>query len=430
MRKIHIEPLSGCRKTISVQGDKSISHRAVIIGALAKGKTRIRNFLEAEDTLNTVNIYRSLGVKVEKKKGIYSVFGRGLFSFREPQKPLYVGNSGTAIRLTLGALAAQPFTSSITGDAQIVKRPMKRVISPLTMMGAKFESNNGFAPVTVHGRDLKGIQYDMPVASAQVKSSIMIAALHASKLTEIKEGAKSRDHTERMLSYFGAKIKASGKRIKITPGSSLRGRPVFVPGDVSSAAYFITAGVMMKKSKITVRDVGLNPTRTGIIQVLKKMGAVIKIKNRKERNNEPVGDIVASTSELKGAVIKGEMIPKLIDEIPVISVAAAFAKGKTIIKDARELRVKETDRIAAITKNLKRMGIKVEEKPDGMVIHGNSGAPFKYADIDSFGDHRIAMAFSVAALSGDNGLLIKDIECVNTSFPGFFEILNRMKRKK
>lgn len=430
MKKMHIAPLSGCRAKVAVQGDKSISHRAIIIGSLAKGTTCIRNFLEAEDTLNTVKLYRELGTKIEKKKGLYYVRGRGIFSFREPGKTLYAGNSGTSIRLNLGVLAAQNFTSTITGDAQIIKRPMKRVIMPLTEMGAKFESNNGLAPVTVHGAPLHGITYKMPVASAQVKSAIMLAALHANSPTVIIEKVKSRDHTERMLEYFGAGIKAEGNKITVKRENELQGREVFVPGDISSAAYFIVAGAMLKGSKITVKDTGVNPTRTGLIDAMRKMKAKIKIINLRKRNNEPVGDIVTSTSRLRGTVIKGSLIPRLIDELPVIAVAAAFAKGKTIIADAKELRVKETDRIAAIVKNLKRLGIRAEEKEDGMVIYGNNGSPFRYADIDSFGDHRIAMAFSVAALSGENGLLIKDIECVNTSFPEFFNIVAGLRGKK
>jgi len=427
MKKNHISPLSGCVKKISIPGDKSISHRAVIIGSLATGVTKIFNFLEAEDTLNTIKVYKQLGVKIEKKGSVYSIYGNGLFSLREPKKELYVGNSGTAIRLTLGVLAAQNFRSVITGDAQIVKRPMNRVIHPLSEMGAHFESANGFAPVTVQGGSLKGIKYKMEIPSAQVKSSIILAALHASNPTEIIEDIKSRDHTERMLKYFGAKIKITGKKIVITPGG-FKGNVVYVPGDISSAAYFIAAGALMKNSKITVLNTGLNPTRTGIIDVLKKMGARINIKNRKLKNNEPVGNVVIRSSKLKGVVIKGDIIPRVIDEIPVISVVAAYAKGKTVISNAEELRVKETDRIFSIVRNLKRIGIKVEEKKDGMVIYGNGGKPFKYIDIDSFGDHRIAMAFSIAALVSDNGFLIKDIECVNTSFPEFFDILRELKR--
>jgi len=426
MKKIHISPKKNCKAVIKVEGDKSISHRAIIIGSIAKGKTEIENFLEAEDTLNTVNIFREMGVKIEKKGDNYFVYGNGLNSLREPNKILYSGNSGTGIRLTLGILAAQPFTSTITGDSQVVKRPMMRVIEPLTRMGAKFQSNNGYAPITVYGSNLKGITYKMPIASAQVKSSIMLAALYADGITEIIEPVKSRDHTERMLKYFGAKIFIKNNKIKIMPHSELIGKRIFVPCDISSAAFFIVAGLLMKGSKIKLKNVCINPTRTGIIDALKKMGGKIKIVNKRIKNNEPIGDIIASTSKLKGTTIKGSLIPRLIDEIPVISIAAAFAKGKTVIKDAKELRVKETDRIKTITKNLKRIGIKVIEKEDGMIIYGNNMTPFKYADIDSFGDHRIAMAFSIAALVGDNGLLIKDIDCVNTSFPNFFRILNNL----
>ena len=430
MKKTHIAPLSGCRASVSVQGDKSISHRAIIMGSLAKGTTRVKNMLEAGDTLNTVKIYRELGVKIEKKGKDYLIHGRGLFSLREPAKVLYAGNSGTSIRLNLGVLAAQNFTSVITGDAQIEKRPMRRVILPLSEMGAKFESNNGLAPVTVHGGALHGITYKMPMASAQVKSAILLAALHADSTTVIVEKQGSRDHTEKMLSYFGADIRIKNGRITVKPGTELRGSRVFVPGDISSAAYFIVAGAMLKNSKITVKDIGINPTRTGLLTVLKKMGARIRITNLRKMNNEPVGDIVASTSGLSGTAVKGAIIPTLIDEIPVIAIAAAFAKGKTVIAGAGELRVKETDRIKTVVANLRRMGVRAEEQEDGMVIYGNAGRPFKYAAIDSFGDHRIAMAFSIAALSGENGLLIKDIECVNTSFPDFFKIVAGLRGKK
>ncbi|MCE5299702.1 MAG: 3-phosphoshikimate 1-carboxyvinyltransferase [Spirochaetia bacterium] len=430
MKKIHLPRSNGCIRTVNVQGDKSLSHRAVIIGSLAKGVTRIDNFLEADDTLNTIKVYKDMGVKIEKKGASYLVHGKGLNSLRQPQEVLYTGNSGTGIRLTLGVLAAQPFTTVITGDKQIVKRPMDRVMEPLMKMGAKFEAANNLAPVTVYGGNLHGMNYRMPMASAQVKSAIILAALHASGDTVITEPVKSRDHTERMLKYFGASVSVKGRKITVKPGVQLKAKRVFVPGDLSSAAYFIMAGLMMKKSIVTVKNIGLNPTRTGLIEVIKKMGGRIRITNMKNRNNEPVGDIVASTSNLKGITIGGALIPKLIDEIPVIAVAAAFATGRTVIRDAQELRFKETDRINTVVTNLKRIGIKAEALPDGMVIHGNGGKPFKYADIDSFGDHRIAMAFSAAALVSESGLLIKDIECVNTSFPRFFSLITSLEGKK
>ncbi len=429
MKKMHVGPAKNCRKTVIVQGDKSISHRAIIMGSMAHGTTVVTNFLEAEDTLNTIKVYRALGVKIEKIKDKYYVYGRGAGSLRQSHETLDVGNSGTNIRLTTGVLAAKNFTSIITGDSQIVKRPMTRVMEPLALMGAKFESNQGKAPIIIHGGTLKGIDYKMPMASAQVKSAVLLAALGARGKTVIKEPVVSRDHTERMLEYFGAPITRSKGIITIKPGKEMKAKPVFVPGDISSAAYFIIAGLMMKNSIIKVRNVGLNPTRTGLIEVMKKMGGRIRVTGLKNKNNEPVGDIIAVTSKLKGITIGGAMIPKLIDEIPVIAVAAAFATGRTIIRDAKELRYKETDRIETIIKNLKRIGIKVDEAPDGMVIYGNNGSPFKYADIDSFSDHRIAMAFSVAALSGENGLLIKDVECVNTSFPDFFDIMKKISVK-
>jgi 3-phosphoshikimate 1-carboxyvinyltransferase len=427
MKKIHVAPLAKCHAGVFVQGDKSISHRAVIIGSIAKGVTRVTNFLEAADTLNTVKVYSDLGVKIEKKKGEYFIHGNGLYSLNQPSQPLYVGNSGTDIRLSLGVLAAQHFISVITGDNQIVKRPMARVIEPLSLMGGRFESRGGKAPVTVHGQTLKGITYTLPVASAQVKSAILLAALHANGDTVIKEPVKSRDHTERMLKHFGARITVKDRAITVKPGKELAARDVFVPGDISSAAYFIIAGLMVKNSRISVKNIGLNPTRMGLIEVMKKMGASIVIRNLKVKNGEPVGDVVVKTSKLKGTVIKGGMIPKLIDEIPVIAVAAAFAKGKTVIMNAEELRYKETDRIETVVKNLKLIGVEAHATADGMVIEGGNGKPFKYASIDSFGDHRIAMAFSVAALSGENGMLIKDIECVDTSFPKFYEIISSLR---
>src|ERR1035437_3775402 len=429
MKKMHVGPAKNCRKTVIVQGDKSISHRAIIMGSMAHGTTVVTNFLEAEDTLNTIKVYRALGVKIEKIKDKYYVYGRGAGSLRQSHETLDVGNSGTNIRLTTGVLAAKNFTSIITGDSQIVKRPMTRVMEPLALMGAKFESNQGKAPIIIHGGTLKGIDYKMPMASAQVKSAVLLAALGARGKTVIKEPVVSRDHTERMLEYFGAPITRSKGIITIKPGKEMKAKPVFVPGDISSAAYFIIAGLMMKNSIIKVRNVGLNPTRTGLIEVMKKMGGRIRVTGLKNKNNEPVGDIIAVTSKLKGITIGGAMIPKLIDEIPVIAVAAAFATGRTIIRDAKELRYKETDRIETIIKNLKRIGIKVDEAPDGMVIYGNNGSPFKYADIDSFSDHRLALAVSVAALSGENGLLIKDVECVNTSFPDFFDIMKKISVK-
>jgi 3-phosphoshikimate 1-carboxyvinyltransferase len=430
MKKMHVSPAQNCKKTVVVQGDKSISHRAIIIGSMAKGVTVVSNFLEAEDTFNTIKVYKALGVKIEKKKNKYYIYGRGLGSLRQASETLYVGNSGTNIRLTIGVLASQNFSSVITGDGQIAKRPMQRVMEPLMQMGAKFESNQGKTPITINGTTLQGIEYTMPMASAQVKSAIMLAALSARGKTVIKEPVASRDHTERMLKYFEAPITVSKDLITIKPGRDMKAKPIFVPGDISSAAYFIIAGLMMKKSVITVKNIGLNPTRVGLIEVMRKMGGRIKIAGLKNRNNEPVGDIIASTSKLKGITIGGAMIPKLIDEIPVIAVAAAFATGRTVIKDAKELRYKETDRIETVVKNLKRIGIKAEELEDGMIINGNGGEPFKYADIDSFSDHRIAMAFSVAALAGENGMLIKDVECVNTSFPDFFDIMHKITGTK
>lgn len=430
MKKIQIVPVSGVKKKLSVQGDKSISHRAVIIGSLAEGLTTVTSFLEAEDTLNTVKIFKKLGVQIKKENDTVYIHGRGLASLRQTPEVLYVGNSGTGMRLILGVLAAQPFVSRITGDAQIVKRPMKRVIEPLQLMGATLTSNHGFAPVTVQGGALRAIKYKMPMASAQVKSAVLLAGLYASGDTVITEPERSRDHTERMLKYFGADITVKGNTVVLKSGARLKGKKVVVPADISSAAYFMAAGALVKKSAITVTNVGLNESRTGIIDVMKKMGAKIKITNLKNQNGEKTGDITVSTSSLKATEIKGKIIPRLIDEIPVIAVLAAAAKGKTVIRGAKELRVKETDRIKTVLINLGRLGIKTEEYEDGFAVYGNGGKPFTYASIDSYGDHRIAMSFTVAALVSENGLHIKDIDCINTSFPEFFNLIKSLKGKK
>ncbi len=429
MKNEFIKPVSGVKKTIVVQGDKSISHRSVIIGSLAKGVTKVSGFLEAEDTLNTIKIFRQLGVKIIKKGPEYFIYGEGLRSFKKPSKTLYVGNSGTGIRLILGVLAAQKFKCTITGDKQIVKRPMNRIMQPLSLMGAKFESNNGYAPITVIGGRLKGIKYKSPVASAQVKSGLLLAGLFAEGKTTVTEPEKSRDHTERMLKYFGADITVKGNTVTLKPGRELKARKIFVPSDISSAAYFMVAGAILKGGSITVKHVGVNGTRTGIIDVMKKMGAKLKISKRKILNGEPVADITVSYSNnLKAVKINGSIIPRLIDEIPVIAVLASFAKGKTEIKNAKELRVKETDRIKTVLENLKRIDVKTEEYEDGFAVYGDPDRCLKYAEIESHGDHRIAMSFAVAALASEKGLKIKNTECVNTSFPEFFRILKDISK--
>jgi len=428
MKSIFIKPVYGAKKTVNVQGDKSISHRSVILGSLAKGITRVTGFLEAEDTLNTMKIFKQLGVRIKKQGGVYLIYGQGLRSFKKPDKTLYVGNSGTGIRLILGVLAAQGFTCRITGDAQIVKRPMKRMIEPLSLMGARFESNNGFAPVTVHGGVLHGVAYKSPVASAQVKSGLLLAGLFASGNTVVSEPERSRDHTERMLKYMGADIKVKGNTVTLKPGRELKAKKIFVPSDISSAAYFMAAGAILKDSSITVKNVGVNETRTGIIDVLKKMGAKIKLTGKKIMNGEPVADITVSASKLKGVAIGGGIIPRLIDEIPVIAVLAAAAKGKTVIRGAKELRVKETDRIKTVLIILEKLGIRTEEYEDGFAVYGNPGKPFPKAEIQSHGDHRIAMSFSVAALASEKGMKINNIDCVKTSFPEFFTILKNLKK--
>ncbi|MBQ6133596.1 MAG: 3-phosphoshikimate 1-carboxyvinyltransferase [Lachnospiraceae bacterium] len=409
---------------IKVPGDKSISHRAVMIGSLAKGTTNINGFLNGEDCLSTIDCMRKLGVLIDYSKDdptSVSVKGNGLNSLKAPLDTLYTGNSGTTTRIISGLLSAQPFESTVDGDSSIRKRPMKRIIEPLTMMGAKVRSisDNGCAPLQISPSHLHGITYDSPVSSAQVKSAIILAALYASEKTIIIEPTRSRDHTELMLSSFGADILSEGNTVTVTPGNELLSHDITIPGDISSAAFFLVAGAITKNSEILIKDVNINPTRAGILTVLKDMGASLSISNERLLSGERTADLLIKSSDLHGTTISGDIIPALIDELPVIAVAAAYADGKTVIKDASELRVKESDRIVSISENLRAMGADVTETPDGMVING--GKPLHCAKISTKKDHRIAMAFHVASLPLDEMNILDDAECVNISYPGFFE---------
>ena len=407
---------------VMIPGDKSISHRSIILGSLANGRSRIKGFLESEDCLNTLNAFREMGVQIERVGDKeYIIDGVGLRGLKEPDCILDCGNSGTSMRLLIGFLAAQDFYSVLSGDASLRQRPMKRIIKPLTKMGAMIWSREGgYAPLSIEGRSLSGIDYQLPVASAQVKSSILLAGLYSDQEVKIVEPALSRDHTERMLSGFGIDIKMEGYQIILPVDNNRRLYPqeIEVPGDISSAAFFITAGLITKGSEILLKDIGVNPTRSGFLDVVRDMGGEIKIINQREVSGEPIADIRVKSSQLKGIEISGEIIPKLIDEIPIIAVLASQAEGETIIKDASELRVKETDRIAAMVSQLSNLGVEIEELSDGMIINGPARIKGG-VKVDSYGDHRIAMSLAIAGLVAKSEITILNTQVINTSFPDF-----------
>lgn len=414
--------------TLRIPGDKSISHRAVMFGSLAKGDTRITNFLQGADCLSTISCFRKMGIKIDNFNEEVIVHGKGLHGLSAPASMLDVGNSGTTTRLISGILAGQNFTSELNGDASIQKRPMGRIIKPLQMMNANIISikDNGCAPLRINGKTLTGIHYDSPVASAQVKSCVLLAGLYADAKTSVTEPALSRNHTELMLSSFGAKVQSVKNTATIEPDPILIGQDIEVPGDISSAAFFIAAGLLVPNSEICIKHVGINPTRDGIIRVCKSMGGNIKLENKRTIGGELVADIIVKSSNLKGTVIEGDIIPTLIDEIPIIAVLAACAKGTTIIHDAQELKVKESNRLDIMVQNLSAMGVDIWGTDDGMIIHG--GHPLHGAVIESHLDHRIAMAFTIAALVAEGVTTIKNAECVDISYPTFYEDLNSLQK--
>ena len=421
-------PLKG---EISVPGDKSISHRAIMLSSIADGRSSIKNFLRAEDCMSTLNAMKSAGVSIEMDGDLIIVHGAGLRGLKEPEDLIDAGNSGTTTRLLAGLFAGQDFFTVLTGDRYLRKRPMKRVVHPLRLMGADISGREGGdkLPIALNGKILSGIEYHSPIASAQVKSSILLAGLYAEGRTEIIEPSLSRDHTERMLLSMGAKgaKRESSDRtaFSIEGGGALSAIDVEVPGDISSAAFFIVAALIVHGSEIKINGMGINPTRTGILDILINMGGDISLENKRDVEGEPVADILVRSSRLKGVEIKGELIPRAIDEIPVIAVAASVAEGKTVIRDARELRVKESDRIESMVRGLTELGVTVEELDDGMTIEG--AEEFKGAVVESYGDHRIAMSMAVAGLAARGETLIKDYECVNISFPGFFDLLKTLQ---
>lgn len=415
------------RGDVTVPGDKSISHRAVMFGALADADTHITGFLMGEDCLSTISCFKKMGVSIDVSEKEVVVHGVGLHGLKAPDELLYTGNSGTTTRLLCGILAGQPFSSTVNGDASIQKRPMGRIMKPLREMGADISGKDGnLCPLTIHPAPLHGIRYTMPVASAQLKSAILLAGLFADSPTTVVEPAPSRDHTERMLRGLGAQVVSNGTEITLTPPKTLRAVNVEVPGDISSAAYFLVAGLILPDSDIVIRNVGINPTRTGILDALEAMGANIERLN--ERGTvEPICDLRVRSSHLHGTTICGDMIPRLIDEIPVLAVAAAFAEGETVIRDAQELKVKESNRIATMTTELSKTGADVRETEDGMIIRG--GKPLHGANFASYADHRVAMSMAVCALACAGDSSIDDPDCVAISYPTFFETLDALKQK-
>lgn len=422
---------------IEVPGDKSISHRAILFASLSNGPCKITNFLEGEDCRSTAAAMQKLGVQIEyPEPGTVVVYGsKGQFT--EPDGDIYCGNSGTTMRLLAGLLSAQPFTTRLTGDPSLSKRPMKRVITPLTEMGAKLkaEGKNDAPPLVIEGGPLKAITYATPVASAQVKSAILLAGLYARGITKVIEPGASRDHTERMLEYFLAKVRREEFRdpetrrvlechITMAGQQTLESRDFVVPGDISSAAFWLVAAAAQPGSRLLVKNVGLNPTRTGLLDILVRMGARLREVVETGKTGEPAGTVDIKGGKLHGTTIEGAEIPNVIDEIPILAVAGALAEGTTVIRDAKELRVKETDRITAVVTNLRKMGVDVDEHEDGMAIHG--GRKLKGATMESYGDHRIAMAFAIAGLFATGETVIQGVECVQTSYPTFEKTLKQI----
>lgn len=430
---MRIQKSTGLKGTVTIPGDKSISHRAVMFGSIAEGTTEVTHFLQGADCLATIDCFRKLGISIEQNDTKVLIHGKGLHGLSTPSSTLSVGNSGTTTRLLSGILAGQPFETSLSGDDSLNSRPMGRIITPLTQMGACIQSihENHCAPLRILPSRLHGIHYHSKVASAQVKSAILLAGLYADGITKVTEAVLSRNHTELMLRGFGADVTSHLEQdgisatASITPGSSLQGQKIVVPGDISSAAYFLAAGLLVPHSEFLIQNVGINPTRAGILKVCQDMGGDITLLNEKTEGGEPTADLLVRTSHLHGTTVEGSIIPTLIDEIPMIAVLAAFAEGMTVIRDAAELKVKETNRIQTVSVNLKAMGANVTPTDDGMIIQG--GSALHGASIQSFLDHRIAMAFSIAGLAADGETEIQDSHCVDVSYPDFYETLQKLE---
>lgn len=423
-----VNKIEAIRGSIRVPGDKSISHRSIILGSISKGTTYIQDILLSEDVQRTINFFENLGVSIAHKNRIISLKGMDIQNFRPYAGALDMGNSGTSARLLLGLISGSPHSYTLNGDPSLRKRPMKRVTEPLGKMGAHIEflEKEDLLPIKIKGGNLQGIHYKLPVASAQIKSALILAGLHSSGKTVIEEPVATRDHTEIMIHHFGGKIEKNNHCIQIEGGQKLAANEVFVPGDISSAAFLIVLSAIAPKSELMIKNIGLNPTRSGILHVLESMGVHIEILEERLANGERVGDILIRHSHLKGVTIEGDIIPTLIDEIPVLAVAATQAEGTTVIRDAQELKVKESNRIDTVVSQLKKMGANIEASHDGMIIHG----PTKLTGtvIDSEFDHRIAMAFAVAGMIAEGETKILKSECIAVSFPEFTEILKQISR--
>lgn len=416
------------RGEITIPGDKSISHRSVMLGSIAKGTTEISHFLQGADCLSTISCFRKMGIEIENRGDTVTVYGKGLHGLKKPDSILDCGNSGTTTRLISGILSAQDFDITLTGDESIQKRPMKRITEPLSMMGADIKSihGNDCAPLSITGKKLHGIHYTSKVASAQIKSAILLAGLYADGETKVTEPYVSRNHSEIMLKYFGADVKTEETTASILPAKELYGNKITVPGDISSAAFFLGAGLMIPGSEILIKNVGINPTRNGILRVCENMGAHITLIGENTDSGEPTADLLVKYSRLHGTIIEGAIIPTLIDELPMIAAMACLAEGETVIKDAAELKVKESNRIEVMVRSLSAMGADVTETEDGMIIRG--GKPLHGALIDSRLDHRIAMTFAVAGLCADGETEVSGAECVNISYPGFYQDLKGLMK--
>lgn len=419
MSSLTITPKGPLRGTVHVPGDKSITHRALILSALAEGDSTIRGYCRGEDCLNTLSALQKLGIPIEVEPDQVHVSGKGLWGLTEPAEPLDCGNSGTGLRLLTGVLAGQQFFTVLTGDASLRSRPMGRIVTPLQLMGAHIQGRKGgnLAPLAVTGSRLKGSDYVSPVSSAQIKSAVLLAGLFAEGDTRFSEPLQSRDHTERMFRFLGIPFEVEGNSIRVTGGQSFQAKDLFVPGDLSAAAFFIVGASIVPDSEVRIPNIGLNPARTGILDILTEMGANIQIDNQRDESGEPVGDLVIRTAPLRGISIGADQVPKTIDEFPIFCVAAALAQGQTTVTGAEELRVKETDRIQAMATELKKLNVAIEETPDGFVVQG--GSSLQGGHCQSHGDHRVAMAIAIAALTAGSPTVIDDTDCIETSFPGF-----------
>ncbi len=421
-----INPVHALKGTIKVPGDKSISHRSIMLGAISKGTTHIQDFLMGADCLSTIRCFKQMGIPITLHNGEVRVEGKGLKGLMQPTDILDVGNSGTTMRLMSGILCGQNFDCSLTGDASIVKRPMGRIIAPLSLMGAKIASISGnhLAPLHIQPSELHGIDYTSPVSSAQVKSSVLLASLYTKDVTTVTEPYTSRNHSELMLNHFGGRIEVEGTKVTSHPVTELYANEVIVPSDISSAAYFMVAGLITKNSEILIKDVGINPTRDGIIKVLKRMNGQIELDNIRTINGEMIADIHVTSSDLMGTTVEGAIIPTLIDEIPIIAVAAAFATGETVIKNASELKVKESNRIDTMVLELTKMGAQIEGTEDGMIIQG--GSPLHGATLESYHDHRVAMSLTIAALNAQSDSTLLNSSCIDISYPAFFKDIKNL----